>query len=92
MSHPRTGAQQVEQIMGQQELYSKRFFDHEDDPFGEIARQKKKAKDRTRRILWLLLATAIIGGGTLWFMQNQDELLLNNGSLRAFHAAITSAP
>jgi hypothetical protein len=77
--------------MGQQELYSNRFFDHDDDPFGELARQEKKATDRRRRILSLLLATAIIGGGTLWFMQNQDELLLKNGSLRAFHAAITSA-
>ena len=77
--------------MGQQELYSQQFFDHEDDPFGEAARQKKKESDRTRRILSLLLATAVLGGGIFWFTLNQDELLLNNRSLRAFHSAITSA-
>ncbi|MDG1896444.1 MAG: hypothetical protein P8J37_16195 [Fuerstiella sp.] len=78
--------------MGQQELYSDRFFDHDDDPFDEIARQKKKEKDRIRRILSLLLTSAIIGGGILWFMQNQNELRLRSGFSLPSPSAISSAP
>ncbi len=61
--------------MGQQDLYSNRFFEDDEDPFGEIAARRKKAAARTRRLLTLLLAIAIIGGGTLWYMQNKDEIL-----------------
>lgn len=56
--------------MGLQELYTNRFFDHDNDPFGEIAAQKKKTTERIRRLLTLLLAIATIVGGTLLFLLN----------------------
>ncbi|MEO2019513.1 MAG: hypothetical protein ABGZ53_34690 [Fuerstiella sp.] len=67
--------------MGQQELYTNRFFDHDNDPFDEIAAKKKKAAERIRRFLTLLLAIATIVGGTLLFLQNKNELLLGRGSV-----------
>ncbi len=77
--------------MRQHELYSSRFFDQDNDPFGEIAAQKKKAAERIRRLLTLLLAIATIVGGTFLFMQNKNELLLGNGHVRQSHSSNNTA-
>jgi len=77
--------------MGQQELYSNKFFENDEDPFGEQAARRKKAADRVRRCLTALLAIAIIGGGTLWFMQNKGELLLGKGAARQMGPSDTAA-